>query len=94
MLGKTENKMAVRWLRKMKLVDEQLYKRAMALNKRDNFIMYDIAKRNNMSWPYSESSSSSSSSTSLSNYDFDYSDIDGEEISYNKEAINEKEVKL
>lgn len=86
--------MSVRWLRKMKDVDNQLYKRAIELNKADNFLMYDIARAKKITWPYTESSSSSSSSTSLSNYEFDYSDVDGEGVQYKKEDIVENEVKL
>lgn len=86
--------MAVRWLRKMKTIDNQLYKRALELNKQDNFLMYDVARAKKIPWPYSESSSSSSSSTSLSNYEFDYSDIDGEMATYNKDNVKETEVKL
>jgi histone arginine demethylase JMJD6 len=91
---KNRKKMAVRWLRKMKTIDNVLYKRALEINKKDNFMMYDIARKNKLQWPYSESSSSSSSSTSLSNYDFEYSDVDGAPITYNKEDVDEKEVKL
>lgn len=86
--------MAVKWLRKMKVVNNDLYKRAIKINKDDGFLMYDIARMKKISWPYSESSASSSSSTSLSDYDFEYSDIDMDKIEYNKEEINEKEVKL
>lgn len=86
--------MAVRWLRKMKNVDNDLYKRAIEINKGDDFLMYDIARAKKITWPYTESSSSSSSSTSLSNYEFDYSDVDGENVQYKKEDIFENEVKL
>lgn len=91
---KNRKKMAVRWLRKMKTIDNQLYKRALQLNKEDNFMMYDIARAKRIAWPYSESSSSSSSSTSLSNYEFEYSDVPEEEVTYNKDDVQENEVKL
>lgn len=91
---KNRKKMAVRWIRKMKEIDYPLYKRAIDINKKDGFLMYDVAKMKEIAWPYSESSSSSSSSTSLSDYDFEYSDIDIDTIEYNKEDIQEKEVKL
>ena len=76
----------------MKIVDNELYKRALKLNKEDKFMMYDVAKMKKIKWPYSESSSSSSS-TSLSDYDFSYtedSDSDNEE----KVVFDEEEVKL
>mmetsp|Transcript_21476 Transcript_21476/g.21115 ORF Transcript_21476/g.21115 Transcript_21476/m.21115 type:complete len:282 (+) Transcript_21476:289-1134(+) len=91
---KARKKMAVKWIRKMKQNDYDLYKRAIEINKKDGFLMYDLAKMKDIEWPYSASSSSSSSSTSLSDYDFEYSDIDMDNIEYNKEDINEKEVKL
>ena len=89
---KNRKKMACRWLRKMKIVDNELYKKALKINREDKFMMYDIARMNKVKWPYSESSSSSSS-TSLSDYDFDYSESCGSE-SEEKAIINEEEVKL
>lgn len=91
---KNRKKMAVRWLRKMKYIDNQLYRRALELNRQDEFLMYDKARSKRIPWPYSESSSSSSSSTSLSNYEFDYSDIEEEAATYNKDDVEEQEVKL
>lgn len=76
---KNRKKMACKWLRKMKTHDYELYKRAMKINKEDNFMMYDIARMKKVTWPYQESSSSSSSSSSLSNYSFEYSDLDNDE---------------
>jgi histone arginine demethylase JMJD6 len=38
---KNRKRMAVKWLRKMKTVDNQLYKRAIEINKEDKFLMYD-----------------------------------------------------
>ena len=76
----------------MKVVDNELYKRALKINKEDNFIMYDVAKMKKIKWPYSESSSSSSS-TSLSDYDFSYTE-DSDSGNEDKEVVQEKEVKL
>lgn len=58
----------------MREQDYDLYKRAAALNKEDNFIMYDRYRHAKMEFPYSDSSSSSSSSTSLDRYSYEYSD--------------------
>lgn len=75
---KNRKKMACRWLRKMHKQEPELYKRAIRINKRDNFLMYDEARRKKVTWPYQEDSSSSSSSTSLSNYSYSYSDVSSE----------------
>jgi len=92
---KNRKKMACRWLRKMKFADNELYKRALKINKDDGFMMYDVAKMKKVKWPYEESSSSSSSSTSLSNYSFDYSDLSDCDNSENKKKhADEIEVKL
>jgi histone arginine demethylase JMJD6 len=85
---KNRKKMACRWIRKMKKLDYQLYRRALKINKDDGFMMYDIAKQKKVKWPYVESSSSSSSSTSLSEYSFEYSDASGDDEKKDEEAKN------
>ena len=75
---KNRKKMACKWLRKMKNLDNGLYKRALKLNKEDDFMMYDVSRMKKIAWPYKESSSSSSSSSSLSDYEFEYSEVSSE----------------